>query len=106
MFKIQHIIQAIQDEKIRITNHADEEANADKLTLIEIIESVCDGEIIEEYPTDMPYPSCLICGMNKNGEPIHSVWAYNKENEWAVLVTVYRPDPQKWINWKIRRQKR
>jgi hypothetical protein len=36
---------------------------------------------------------------------VHSVWAYNQENQWAVLITVYRPDPRRWIDWRTRRPK-
>ena len=32
------------------------------------------------------------------GDPVHSVWAYNNQNRWAVLITTYRPDPTRWIN--------
>ena len=103
--KIDDIIQAIRDNKIRITDHADEESHSDDLTFDEVFTSVLHGEIIEDYPTDKPYPSCLIFGKNFKSEPIHSVWAYNPENQWAVLVTVYRPDPDRWIDWKIRRKK-
>ena len=38
-------------------------------------------------------------------EPVHSVWGFNNENKWAVLITVYRPDPAKWIDMRIRRKK-
>jgi hypothetical protein len=89
---------------VRITNHADDEAEADSLTFDEIFFSVMQGEIIEEYPTDFPYPSCLIYGNTFKGEPVHSVWGYNEENKWAVLITVYRPNPERWIDWKIRRR--
>ncbi|MCX7855325.1 MAG: DUF4258 domain-containing protein [Anaerolineae bacterium] len=102
---LQDIIEAIQHNRIRITDHADEEAQADELTFEEIFFSVLKGEIIEEYPTDKPYPSCLIYGENFTGEPIHSVWAYNAETKWAVLITVYRPDPARWVNWRIRRRR-
>jgi hypothetical protein len=44
-------------------------------------------------------------GKNFAGEPIHSVWAYNSGNGWAVLITVYRPDPKRWIEWKVRMKK-
>ncbi|MBI4552884.1 MAG: DUF4258 domain-containing protein [Candidatus Latescibacteria bacterium] len=98
------IINAIHADRIRITDHADEEAQADQLTLNEIFYSVQHGEIIEDYPTDHPYPSCLIYGPASTDEPIHSVWAYNRQNQWAVLITVYRPDPSRWINWRIRRR--
>jgi hypothetical protein len=33
------------------------------------------------------------------------VWSYNRMNSWAALVTVYRPDSKRWINWRRRRAK-
>jgi len=102
---IQNIIEAIRHNRIRITDHADEEAQNDHISFEEIFFSVLQGEITEEYPTDKPYPSCLIYGDSFSGEPIHSVWAYNPETDWAVLVTVYRPDPQRWKDWRTRRKR-
>lgn len=98
------ILQAIQANRVRITDHADEEAEADRLTFDEIFFSVLHGEIIEDYPTDKPYPSCLIFGKTFSGVPVHSVWAYNAKSQWAVLITVYKPDPTRWINWSVRRK--
>ena len=100
-----NIIKAIQESRVRISDHADEEAQSDQLKFDEIYFSVVHGEIIENYPDDKPYPSCLIYGQTFNGDPIHSVWAYNVQNEWAVLITVYRPDPERWIDWRERRKK-
>lgn len=100
---IQDIIDALRHNRIRITDHADEETHADRLTFDEVFFSVLQGEIIEGYPDDTPYPSCLIYGDTFGGEPVHSVWAYNEHNRWAVLITVYRPDPERWINWRERR---
>lgn len=102
---IEDIVDAIRNHRIRITDHADEEAQADYLSFDEIFISVFQGQVIENYPDDRPFPSCLIYGGTFSGTPVHSVWAYNYENRWAVLVTVYRPDPQRWINWCIRRPK-
>ena len=102
---IEDIIDAIRHNRIRITDHADEEAQADHLSFDEIFTSVFQGEIIEDYPGDEPYPSCLIYGNTFSQEPVHSVWAYNQENRWAVVITVYRPDPQRWIDWRTRRPK-
>jgi hypothetical protein len=101
---ITKIIEAIRANRIRITDHVDEEAEADKLTFDEIYFSVLHGEVIEEYPTEKPYPSCLIYGQTFSGDPVHSVWAYNESNKWAVLITVYRPDPNQWIDWRKRRK--
>lgn len=74
---IQNVINAIRSSRVRITDHADEEASDDTLTYEEIYSSVIQGEVIENYPNDKPYPSCLIMGKSFSGEPIHSVWAYN-----------------------------
>ena len=98
------IREAIRANRIRITDHADEEAAADRLVIEEICRSVLEGEIIEDYPTSKPYPSCLIYGPTSGGDPVHTVWAYNERTQGAVLITVYRPDPDRWINWRQRRK--
>jgi hypothetical protein len=104
MFKIEDILESIRSSRFRITDHADEETHNDLLSFDEVITSVMQGEIVEEYPRDKPFPSCLISGLTMHGEPVHSVWAFNNSNKWAVLITVYRPDPARWIKWKIRRK--
>ena len=104
MVEINKIIEAIKADRVIVSRHAREEADNDNLTLQLILFAVIQGEIIEDYPDDRPYPSCLIYGQNKQKQPIHSVWAYNQENGWAVLITVYRPNPQQWINGRIRRK--
>jgi len=103
--QLDDIIQAILSNRVRITDHADEEAQADSLSFPEIYFSVLHGEIIEDYLNDKPFPSCLIYGEMFAGEPVHSVWAYNPANNWAVLITVYRPDPQRWIDGRYRKPK-
>jgi len=101
--EISDLIAAIQAGRIRITDHADEEAHYDTLNYDEILLSVIQGEIIEQYIGDRPYPSCLVYGCTFEGEPVHSVWAYNAQTRWAVLITVYRPDPERWLDWRERR---
>lgn len=103
---ILQIIGAIRSNQVRISDHADEEATADRLSIDEVYSAVLHGEIIEDYPSDWPYPSCLIAGQIPTGDPVHSVWAYNQESGRAVLVTVYRPDPRLWLNWRTRREPR
>jgi len=102
--ELRDIIEAILAKRICVTDHADEEARADQLTLDEILFSVSHGEIIENYESDWPYPSCLILGQTEGGIAVHSVWAYNNKSGWAVLVTVYRPDPEQWANWRGRKK--
>lgn len=76
----------------------------DEISNQSLYASVFEGEIIEDYSEDSPFPSCLIFGEDKEGTPIHSVWAYSEKDKIAILVTAYVPDPSKWIDFKIRRQ--
>lgn len=98
------LIRAVRAGRFLVTDHADEEARNDRLSLDEILDSATGGEVIEEYPRGYPYPSCLVLGFNAREEPIHSVWAYNELTDFAALITVYRPDPERWIDWRVRRE--
>ena len=102
--KLGDIINAIQADRVRISDHAKDEAKEDSLLLEDIFFSVCEqGAIIEQYPSDKPFPSCLILGKTQEGRPVHSVWAYQSEKKKAILITVYVPDPQRWIDFRQRR---
>ena len=46
--RIEDVVDAIRHNRIRITDHADEEAQADHLSFDEIFFSVFQGEIIED----------------------------------------------------------
>jgi len=104
MLSISQLQRAIDGGEVRITDHADEEMASDQLVLDDVIASVSTGEIIEQYPADHPLPSCLVYGQSKRHVHIHSVWAYNGATKRAVLVTVYRPDPDRWIDWRSRKK--
>ena len=101
---LSQINAAIQAGRVRVTSHAREEARADSLTFESVCHSVLIGVVIREYLDDKPYPSCLVYGQTATGEPIHSVWAYNERSDAAVLITVYRPDPARWIDWRVRKE--
>ena len=99
------IIEAVEAGRRRETVHARDEARNDRIDINEVWFSVVHGEILEDYPDDRPHPSCLIYGRSSDGSPIHSVVAYNQEERSSVLVTVYRPDPARWIDWRTRRRR-
>jgi hypothetical protein len=62
----------------------------------EVKEAIKNGTIIEEYADDKPLPSYLIYGSTSALRPIHVVVAVDEEV--AAIITVYEPDPNKWIN--------
>ena len=97
--------KCIVGSRYRITAHADEEMEEDGLRLKEVAESVLNGEVVENYPKDLPFPSCLILGKDKSDGMIHSVWAHDAVKTMAILITAYRPDPGRWSEGKIRRER-
>lgn len=102
---INRIKDAIKSGRINITEHADEELANDEISNESLYYSVLHGEIIEEYPDDLPFPSCLIFGRDQQGRPIHSVWAYASESNIAILITAYIPDANRWIDYRWRKKK-
>jgi hypothetical protein len=63
-----------------------------------------DGETIEEYPDDTPYPSRLVLGWAE-GRPLHIVAADNDKDHETIVITVYEPDLAYWEP-DFRRRKR
>ncbi len=65
--------------------------------------ALSNGEIIEQYPADYPFPSCLALGFNKAGHPIHIVCGSDEKELW--IVTAYYPSPVEWTeDFKQRRR--
>ncbi len=61
----------------------------------DILNVIEQGEIIEDYEEDYPFPSCLILGESKD-KKIHIVVSINEGM--IYLITAYIPDPLKWEN--------
>jgi len=55
---------------------------------------IAEGEIIEDYPNDYPFPSCLIFGHTGNGEVLHTV--AGTDGSIAYIITSYYPNPEKF----------
>jgi len=71
-----------------------------------VLQSVQRCEIIEEYPTDFPLPSCLCLGSDPENHPLHYVIALDKPADTIRIITAYRPDPGKWrLDFRTRTEK-
>ena len=61
----------------------------------DIQKAIRTGKIIEEYPDDTPWPSCLVLGII--GERyVHIVVARDEESKFCRVVTAYEPDDAVW----------
>ena len=99
------IKSAVSKKRYNITLHAREEMSPkeDDISEKELIEAIMTGKIIEDYPNDKPFSSCLIFGRTEEGRPIHVVCAYSKEDDIAIIITTYEPDINMWIDYRYRR---
>ena len=59
--------------------------------------SALTGEVIEKYPHDRPFPSCLVHGRTVDGEPLHVVCAMPEHIDMLIIITVYIPRDRKSV---------
>lgn len=95
---IEHIRRKILAKQFSIYRHAFTEAFKDSLSVEDMLYTVLNGEIIEEYPERA---RCLIYAKLPTGIPVHTVVDYGHEE--IHIVTAYIPDSRKWINLRVRR---
>ncbi len=102
--QIAQIQDQVQQGRYWLTSHAERERESEKITIREIEEAFLShqAEVIESYPEDIRGRSCLVLGFTKSGNPLHVVYGLGAEE--LIVITVYRPDPEQWINWRLRRK--
>lgn len=91
---IDSIKQMVKNGKIRWTNHVIVRLFQRNITEEDVVNALLNGEIIEEYENDYPYPSCLVYGINLNNEVLHIVCGLNEIELW--IITAYYPDNIEW----------
>ena len=99
------IQQQVRARQYRLTIHAEREREADSITIREFEEALLSQrcEVVENYPADPRGASCLLLGFTEQDRPLHIV-CWVSLPDMLILITVYRPDPSLWIDWKIRRE--
>ena len=81
-------------ENIELTMHAAKRLEQRGISINDVIHCIMHGEIIEQYPTDYPYPSCLILGVSTDDNFIHAVIGSDQSQLW--IITAYYPDINTW----------
>ena len=91
------VCNLIRTGSVRISEHGYDELGKDELSVKELLDGVENASVVEEYP-DFPKGKCiLLLQSDKQGNPIHVLWGIPKGYEKpVVLVTAYRPDPERW----------
>ena len=98
---LERIKKFVDEDNFVISAHARVRMFQRNVSTDDIKSVVIKGEIIEEYIDDEPCPSALMLGFLEN-IPYHVVIAECEDH--VRIVTVYIPEEDKWIRYKIRRR--
>ena len=100
MLSIDDIKAYCTDDAIVLTDHLLTKMRQRKIRYNDIKNAILRGEIIEQYPADYPFPSCLV-----NGENMHIVCSVGDNR--LYIITAYRPSQEKWeADGKTRKEKK
>jgi hypothetical protein len=102
MIDIENLKKHYSNDMVIISAHAAERFRQRKIKARDIRCAVLNGEIIEQYPDDFPYPSCLILGKTSDDKYIHVVMS--DEGSAGRIITAYYPDIYRWSSdFKLRK---
>jgi hypothetical protein len=82
-------------ERLRITQHAQQEMVEEGITLDEVLQAIATGQILENYPEHRRGACCLLNGMTRQSRPLHIVCTTTQPV--LIIITVYEPKPPKWV---------
>jgi hypothetical protein len=103
--KIEDIQRLVAAGRYEFSIHAQQERLDDDLDIADIEQALLGGDILEQYPDDPRGESCLLLGLAA-GTPVHVVvgWASRRAAHRKTLrvITVYVPQPPKWVDPKTR----
>lgn len=93
---IRFIREHVRAKQYRLTKHATIARLERGITIAETEYALLHGEVIEHYPDDQPYPSCLVLGWLASGDPLHIVCSRGLTEPALRIMTVYEPDDALW----------
>ncbi len=88
------IKQLCGDGAIQWTNHVITRLLQRNISQAVVKHCLMQGEIIEEYLDDYPYPSYLVLGFVSDADPLHIVCGVADDRLW--IITAYKPDKDLW----------
>lgn len=91
---IELLRELCQNRQVLFSVHSLERLQERGIYRKDIVNVIMMGEIIEDYPDDYPYPSCLIFGASINNQILHVICGCN--GEFITIITAYYPTTDKF----------
>ena len=96
--------RAVTEGRLRWRQHALHRMMQRGITRRHALQVILGGEVIEDYPSDAPYPSALMLGFVED-RPLHVVVALDATSERAYVITAYEPGLDRFEpDFRTRRQ--
>ena len=93
--------QAVQENRYLITLHAQQRMGLRRITHEDVRNVVTTGDVIEQYPDNLPDPKVLFMA-HVGGEPLYVSCAF--DGTCAYIITVHRHDANRWLDPWTRRK--
>ena len=93
MYSIENFKSINNLSKMVITQHSRKRFAERGINVNDIQNVINGGEIIEQYPEDFPFPSCLIFGYSGD-RPLHVVASIDEGI--MYFISAYIPSEEKW----------
>ncbi|HUT88561.1 MAG TPA: DUF4258 domain-containing protein [Thermoguttaceae bacterium] len=102
---LEQIQELVASGRARISEHGYDELMEDHILAGDVVGGVPQAQVVEEYPDYPKGPCVLVLERDSDGQPVHALWGIPRGHRFpAVLVTAYRPDPEKWSDDFMRRK--
>jgi len=102
-FSQHELRRAIESDRFEWRKHALQRIAERNLTQDSVVAVILDGERIQEYSDDTPFPSVLYLGWIDD-KPLHVLVAFDTDEKFAYIITAYYPDSEHFENdFKTRR---
>jgi len=101
---LKKIRELVTRREVYVSDHGYDVLANDGIFIQDVLAGVSHAIIVEDYPDYYKGPSVLVCQKDEQGA-IHVVWGVGKNTASpAVLITAYRPDPDRWSENYLRRK--
>lgn len=101
---IRELRSKIAQGQFEFSQHAVDQSIIRQISLQEVREAFANGQVIEDYPDHRYGPTCLALGFALSSRPLH-VQCSHPSRPLVKIITLYEPDPDRWVDLRTRRSR-